>query len=286
MAKIKSTDGIYPLPSRETRWVGILFFIGIHLVAVIGAPLYIYRYGLSFAETLLFFFYWFMTNMAITAGYHRLFAHACYKTHPLIHFVLLFFGAATFEQSALKWASQHRQHHQFTDTEQDPYNIQRGFWYAHAGWILLWKHRVNYENVRDLRKSLLVMHQHHGYTFWSIGAGVLVPMALGFAIGRPLGVFVMTVCLRLVLVMHSAFFINSFAHTFGTKRFDGSISAGDHWLGAIITNGEGYHNYHHRFPGDYRNGVRWHHWDPTKWFIYLLSKLRLAWDLKRYAVPA
>ena len=104
---------------------------------------------------------------------------------------------------------------------------------------------------------------------------------IGFWIGRPMGVFVMTVCLRMVLVMHSAFFINSFAHVFGEKRFDGSISASDHWLGAILTNGEGYHNYHHRFPRDYRNGVLWYHWDPSKWTIAVLARLGLAWDLQR-----
>lgn len=287
MAKIKSSHGAYLPPVRATRWVGILFFIVIHLAAVVGVPVYLAIRGANAAEWTLFVAYWFLTNMAITAGYHRLFAHASYKCHPLVRFLLLFFGAATFEQSALKWASQHRQHHQFTDTERDPYNIKRGFWYAHAGWILQWKHRVNYDNVPDLRKSRLVMSQHHGYTLWSVGAGVVLPMAIGFAIGRPLGAFLMAVCLRLVLVMHSAFFINSFAHVFGDRPHNELISAGDHWLGAILTNGEGYHNYHHHhYPADYRNGIRWFHWDPTKWLVFSLSKIGLASNLKRPAPTA
>ena len=99
--------------------------------------------------------------------------------------------------------------------------------------------------------------------------------------GHPLGALIMTVSLRMVLVMHSAFFINSYAHTFGSRNFDGRLSAGDHWLGAILTNGEGYHNFHHRYPNDYRNGIRWFHWDPSKWLIFILSKIGLAWDLKR-----
>ncbi len=284
MAKIKSTGGTYPLPVPKTRWVGIIFFILIHLIGIVGTPLYIIYHGVSGAEWGLFFAYWFLTNMAITAGYHRLFAHVTFKEHPLIRFFLLFFGAATLEQSALKWSSQHRQHHQFTDTDNDPYNIKKGFWYAHAGWILFWKHQVNYDNVSDLQKSRLIMNQHRWYTAWSLGAGILAPLVLGFAIGQPLGVFIMSVCLRLVLVMHSAFFINSFCHTFGFKSFEASGSARDHWLGAFITNGEGYHYYHHRFPNDYRNGIRWQDWDPTKWFIFVLSKLNLAWELKRTPV--
>ncbi|HXV27814.1 MAG TPA: fatty acid desaturase [bacterium] len=281
MAKLKSTGGSYPPPVKKTRWVGIVFFIILHLVALIAAPLYVIYHGLSAAEWVLFGVYTVGTSMAITAGYHRLFAHTTYKANPVLRFLLLFLGAATFEQSALKWASQHRQHHLFTDTDQDPYNIHKGFWYAHVGWILFWKHKVNYESVMDLRASKLVMHQHTWYSVWSVGAGMILPLAIGFAIGQPLGVFIMTIALRITLVMHSAFFINSYAHAFGKRNYDGTLSARDHWLGAVITNGEGYHSYHHRYPNDYRNGIRWYHWDPTKWFIFTLSKIGVTWDLKR-----
>ena len=281
MAKIKSRGGKYPLPVRTTRWVGVLFFVAIHLVGIIGMPLYVIYHGVTAAEWVLFLSYALLTNMAITLGYHRLFAHKTFKAHPLIQFFLLFFGAATFEQSALKWASQHRQHHQFTDSEQDPYNVKQGFWHAHVGWILMWKHKVNYDNVNDLQGSKAVMHQHAWYSLWSVVSGIVVPMVIGFAIGQPLGVFIMTVCLRLVLVLNSAFFVNSFCHTFGNNLFDRTISARDHWIGALLTNGEGYHGFHHRFPNDYRNGIRWYDWDPTKWIIFILSKFRLTRNLKR-----
>jgi stearoyl-CoA desaturase (Delta-9 desaturase) len=214
-------------------------------------------------------------------GYHRLFAHRTYDTSPVVRFVLLFFGAATFEESALKWSSQHRQHHLFTDTEHDPYGVDQGFWHAHIGWILFQRHRTNYNNVKDLRESRLVSHQHDYYLWWSLGGGLVLPMLIAWWIGHPLGGFMMAVCLRLVVVLHSSFFVNSFAHTFGKKTYDHDKSARDNWLGALLTNGEGFHNFHHRFPMDYRNGVRWYHWDPSKWCIYLLSKLGLAWDLRR-----
>jgi len=281
VAKIKSTQGLYPIAEFKGRWAGIFFFIVIHFIGLIGAPLYSIHYGVSAGEWALFLTWFICTSMAITVGYHRLFAHVTYKTQPWIRFLLLFFGAATFEQSALKWASQHRQHHQFTDTERDPYNISRGFWYAHVGWILFYKHRVNYDNVPDLQQCPLVMSQHHLYTLWSIGAGIVIPVVIGFCIGHPVGAFIFAVNLRLILVLHSAFFINSYAHMFGTRGFDGRISARDHWLGAILTNGEGYHNFHHKHPNDYRNGIRWYHWDPSKWLIFSLSKLNLAWELKK-----
>ncbi len=281
MAKIKSTQGLYPRPEAQTRWVGIIFFVFLHIVGLVGTPLYVLKYGVSASEWILFLSYFFLSSLAITVGYHRLFSHIAYKANSVIRFILLFFGAATFEQSALKWASQHRQHHMFTDTDKDPYNIKRGFWYAHCGWILFYKHRINYDNAPDLIKSKLIMNQHHLYTLWSLGAGIILPMLIGFLIGHPLGAFIMAVNLRMVIVMHSAFCINSYAHLFGSNHYDGTISAKDHWLGIILTNGEGYHNFHHRFPHDYRNGIRWYDWDPSKWIIFTLSKLGLAWDLKK-----
>ncbi len=273
--------GEYGPPKRKTKWAGVLLFAVLISCGLVGTPLYIYKHGLSKPELFLFLFYFFATGMAITVGYHRLFAHATYKTNEVIRFLLLFFGAATYEESALKWASQHRQHHQFTDTEQDPHNSKRGFWYCHIGWILFYKHAVRLENVPDLQQNKLVMNQHKYYDIWSLTSGILLPMLIGVWIGHPLGAFLMAVCLRMFLVMNAAFLINSYAHMIGDNHYNKKESASDHWLGAILTNGEGYHSFHHRFPNDYRNGIRWYHWDPTKWFIYLLSRFGLAWDLKR-----
>ncbi|MBI3316748.1 MAG: fatty acid desaturase [Candidatus Omnitrophica bacterium] len=271
----------YGLPKRKTKWAGVILFAVLIVCGVFETPVYIYQNGLSKAELLLFLFYFFATGMSITVGYHRLFAHATYKTNDFVRFLLLFFGAATYEESALKWASQHRQHHQFTDTELDPHNSKRGFWYCHIGWILFYKHCVNQNNVKDLLQNKLVMHQHKYYDFWALTAGILLPLAIGYGIGRPLGAFLMAVCLRMFLVMNAAFLINSYAHMIGDNSYNEKESARDHWLGALMTNGEGYHSFHHRFPNDYRNGIKWYHWDPTKWFIYTLSRFGMAWDLKR-----
>ena len=271
----------YPLAKPEIRWLGLVFLVVLHVIGIVGTPLYIYRYGITPSELMLFFGYCGVTGMAITMGYHRLFAHSTYDTLPVVRFFLLFFGAATFEESALKWCSQHRQHHLFTDTEHDPYGVNQGFWHAHIGWILFQRHRINYNNVKDLRQSRLVSHQHDHHDWWSVGGGLVLPMLIAWWIGHPLGGFIMAVCLRIIVVLHSSFFVNSFAHTFGSKTYDQAGTARDNWLGALLTNGEGFHNFHHRFPMDYRNGVRWYHWDPSKWCIYLLSKLGIAWDLRK-----
>lgn len=127
----------------------------------------------------------------------------------------------------------------------------------------------------------MVMHQHRHYGLWSIGAGILLPLLIGVLTGHLLGAFLLAVCTRLTLVYHGTFCINSVCHMFGKATYDIYSSAKDHWFAAILTFGEGYHNYHHHFPADYRNGVRWYHWDPTKWMITILAWLGLAHNLKK-----
>lgn len=258
-----------------------IFMPAITLIGVVGTPVYIYYRGLAFSEACLFFFYLIATSLAITVGYHRYFSHRVFKTNKVIQFLLLFFGAGTFQKSALRWASQHRQHHQFTDTDLDPHNSKRGFFFSHIGWIMCYKHDVNFKNVIDLKKSKMTVSQHDHYDWWSVLSGLVIPMAIGFLIGHPLGAFIMTFCLRVALVLNMAFFINSSAHMTGGKNFDSAASSGDSWFWALLTNGEGYHNFHHKFPNDYRSGHLWHHWDPSKWFIYILSNFGLAYDLQR-----
>lgn len=250
-------------------------------MAVVAAPLYILHHGVSRSEFLLFAFYLIASPLSITMGYHRLFSHATYKAHPVLQFLLLFFGSAAFEQSALRWASQHRTHHLFTDTERDPYSIKKGFFHAHIGWLIFWDHPEDFSNVRDLERNAMVMNQHRFYMSWAIGSGILLPLFIGLLTGHLTGALLFAVCLRLTLVYHATFCINSVCHMFGKATFDPTLSARDHWLAALITFGEGYHNFHHRFPSDYRNGYRWYHWDPTKWLIAAAVRLGMAADLRR-----
>ncbi len=262
-------------------WVNTLFFLSTTLVGVIGGAAYIYYFGVSLGEILICAFFFMATILSITVGYHRLFSHAAFKAKPLVRFLVLFFGAASFQQSVLTWASQHRNHHKFVDTEHDPYSIKKGFFYAHLGWMMFWEHPENLDNVKDLQKSRLAGHQHRFYTLWAVSAGIILPTLLGALTGHAWGGFLLAFCARVTLVYHVTWCINSFAHTFGKATYDIDSTAKDSWFTAFLTGGEGYHNYHHHFPGDYRNGVRWYDWDPTKWIIAFLEKAGLASDLIR-----
>jgi stearoyl-CoA desaturase (Delta-9 desaturase) len=269
---------------RKNRTAAVIWMPVMNAAAFIGIPFLVWKRGeVEWPHVWLFLLLFGASSMAITMGYHRLFAHASFRTSRLIEFLLLFFGAGAYEESALKWASMHRRHHQFTDTDKDPYNIKRGFFYAHMGWFMFYKQSVEYNNVNDLQKNPLVMHQFKYFQFWALASGVVLPLACGLATGSWLSALLWTVPAKIAVVGHSAFFINSFAHTFGSRPYDKTVSARDNWLGAILTNGEGYHNFHHAFPRDYRNGIRWFHWDPTKWLIWALS--RMGFTLELYRTP-
>ncbi len=268
------------LPKRKLIWKNILFFGITTLLAVVGLPLYAYFVGLKPIDWIVFFVMAFLTMMSTTFGYHRLFAHRSFKAHPIVVFLNLFFGAGTFGGSALIWASQHRDHHRFTDTPRDPYNIQQGFWHAHMGWFLNFKQVPDFDNAKDLTSNKMLMLQHRYWVWWAITAGIALPLAVGLAFHSFWGVFFLGVCGRFFVIHQSIFFINSACHMFGRPTYDMTGSAKDSWILAVLTHGEGYHSFHHRFPSDFRNGVRWYHWDPTKWMVKLLNWLRLTWDLK------
>jgi len=264
---------------RKNVWTNIVFFGFTTLMTFTGLPLYIYHVGLSAADWALFGFMCVATMLATTFGYHRLFAHRSFGTHPFIKFLCLFFGAASFQSSALNWSSMHRDHHKYTDTDRDPYNIKHGFLFAQMGWFLFYDHVRDYNNARDLTKSRMFQHQHDHWLVWAIAAGWLLPLAIGAMTGHFWGAFFFGVCGRFFIIHQSVFCINSACHTLGKRTYNVNGSPTDSWICALLTNGEGYHSFHHRFPSDYRNGIRWYHWDPTKWITFLFQKVGLTWNL-------
>ncbi len=224
-----------------------------------------------------------ISGLSITAGYHRLFSHRSYEASGWVKFLFLVFGAAAFQNSALKWCSDHRKHHRFTDTDKDPYNIKKGFWYAHIFWVFFDKDRKEDLSIYcpDLMKSRLIMWQHQYYLWIAITVGILLPLFVGWALGSLLGGVVFGILLRLFIVHHITFAINSVSHWWGTQPYSDRTTAKDNLVMSFLAHGEGYHNYHHAFQNDYRNGIRWYHWDPTKWMIQILRLMGWAKRLKQ-----
>jgi stearoyl-CoA desaturase (delta-9 desaturase) len=196
----------------------------------------------------------------------------------------MIFGAMALQNSILIWGSQHRTHHRFVDDwDKDPYSAKRGFWFSHMGWILRnYPSGVNdFSNAKDLERDPIVMFQHRHYLALALGTNIGLPIAIGWAVGDVWGVFLLAGLLRLVINHHFTWFINSLAHMWGSQPYTDENTARDNPLLAFVTYGEGYHNFHHIFQNDYRNGVKWWQFDPTKWLIATLSFMGLAENLKR-----
>ncbi len=263
------------------RWVAGGFLAIYHVALLVLAPLFLIKFGVPTLGILLSTFLLFMASgLSITGGYHRFFSHRCYKTNAVIETLLLFFGAMAVQGSALRWAFDHRQHHAYVDTDKDPYSINRGFWYAHFIWFFDRPADIDPKLASDLLNNKRVMFQHKYYGTCAIVTNFLMIGLVGLLCHNFLAAFIFAGLFRLFLLHHFTWFINSLAHTWGAKTYSKEHTAVDNYLISLVTFGEGYHNYHHTFCSDYRNGVRWFHFDPTKWMIWSLSKLGLAKGLK------
>jgi stearoyl-CoA desaturase (delta-9 desaturase) len=282
------------IPFNRVIWVTSVFLMVTICMSLTVVPWYVWHFGLNWFLVSLFLVFYIAAGISITMGYHRLFSHLSFKAKWPVKLFVLIFGSAAFENSAYDWVSDHRRHHKHVDEDEDPYDITKGFFYAHMGWMMF-KLRPDppQDNVADLEKDPLVMWQHR-YTHWiGIAFGFGLPTLIGATYGwfhygtayemgvQALGGFLLAGVLRIVCVQQSTFCINSVCHTLGSRPYSTRCSARNSGLVALVTFGEGYHNFHHEFQHDYRNGIKFWQFDPTKWSIWTLNKLGLTSDLRR-----
>jgi stearoyl-CoA desaturase (delta-9 desaturase) len=269
-----------PMQERQKSWLNILFLSLTPVIGVVGTAVYAVAFGIRWWEPTLFVVLFGLVSFSVTAGYHRCFAHKAYVCHPAVQAFYLFFGSMALQNSALKWASDHRDHHRYGDREWDPYNIKRGGLWAHILWLFYTEApERTYDNVPDLQANRFVRWQFSCNGAIGLIAGLGIPTLIGAFFGRPVGGLLWGGFLRIVLIHHTTFLVNSVAHLYGRRPYTEGSSARDNALLSFVTNGEGYHNFHHKFPSDFRNGVRWYQWDPTKWLIAFLSFAGLAHHL-------
>ncbi len=263
------------------NWIPGLFILTYHLILCIAIPLYFLHFTPPWAMIAVSAILLYVTGLSVTAGYHRLYSHTTYKTRPIVEGVLLFFATMATQGSALRWSFDHRYHHAFVDTDRDPYSIKKGFWYAHFLWLFEKPKEIENKVVSDLLRNPLIRFQHRFYAPLMVLTNLIVTLFIGWCFGDYLSAFLFAWLVRLFFLHHFTWFINSLAHTWGARTFCQELSAVDNYLISLLTFGEGYHNYHHTFAYDYRNGIRWYHFDPTKWLIWSFNKLGLAHSLKK-----
>lgn len=262
-------------PSRRATYLhrGTIPFWGVHLAAVVGLSLL----GFSIGGLILAVSLYFARMFFVTAGYHRYFSHRTFKTSRPVQFVLAALSQTSMQRGALWWASHHREHHAFSDTDRDLHSAKlRGFWWSHLGWFLAPTfNQTATERIGDLNRfpelRWLDRHPHV--------PGVVLAVIL-FAVGGVhalvWGGFVST-----VLLWHGTFTINSLSHMFGRRRFPTTDESRNNWLLALLTMGEGWHNNHHHYQSSTNQGFYWWEIDVTYLLLRGLAKTRLIWDLRR-----
>lgn len=214
---------------------------------------------------------------AVTAGYHRYFAHRTYKTSRAFQLVLAVLGSTTMQNGPIWWASVHRRHHKHSDSPADLHSpVQRGFWYAHVGWVFdrsLPRPRDE-SNVRDLTRypELRWIDRHDwvplaGYAVACFAIGGLPGLVWGFVVST-------------LAVFHATMLINSLAHVRGSRRYDTSDQSRNNALLAVLTLGEGWHNNHHHYMSSTRQGFFWWEVDVTYYVLRALACLRVIWDVR------
>ena len=276
-----TTLSTMPVPRAFSYGTGILFG-SITLGALLGIPAFSYFYDYTWVDWSMFGLLYVVTGLGITVGYHRLVAHRSFNCPNWVKVGLVIAGGWALENSALKWASDHIRHHAQCDQDEDPYNAQRGFWYSHCGWIFFTDPQPDERYTSRLRKDQVIMWQHRYYVPIVL-SGLLLTFLVGFLYNGwvgGMGCFLLAGVGRTFAVLNSTFCINSVCHLWGSQPHGKSDSSRDSWWVSLVTFGEGYHNYHHAYPTDYRNGPRWYNFDPSKWLIFGLFRLGLATSLR------
>ncbi|MCX6119937.1 MAG: fatty acid desaturase [Proteobacteria bacterium] len=221
----------------------------------------------------------------ITLTYHRLLAHRSFTVPKWFERILTTFGALAMQGGPLKWSSQHRMHHSNPDTERDPHSSLRGFFYCHLGWTML--RRPEFDDAEKLRKFGRDIYNDPYYRWLETTMGQFLPqLALGlilFSIGG-LSMVLWGVCLRMVLVYHATWCVNSATHFFGYRNYDVNDKSRNTWWVALITFGEGWHNNHHAHQHFAEAGHKWWEIDVTMMVIRSLEFVGLASKIKSFKV--
>jgi stearoyl-CoA desaturase (delta-9 desaturase) len=229
--------------------------------------------------------YYFWAAVSLTGGYHRLFSHRTYSVNPIWRFLILLISSSTMQGTVLVWARNHRAHHRYMDTDKDPYDATKGFWWSHEGWAIQ-QHRpeeMSEIDISDLTSDPVVMFSHKYYGLMAISSGLVFPwLFCGLLWGDFLGGLWLGGIIRIVVFLHCTFLINSLAHYSGEKTYSEHITPVDNMWANILTLGEGYHNFHHSFPYDYRGSEVKLRIDPVKWLVDIASFLGIAYDVKSF----
>ena len=249
---------------------------------------------LGWSDLIVFAIMYVTTGLGITVGFHRLFTHRSFKCGKAVRATLAALGSMAIEGPVISWVADHRKHHAFSDQPGDPHSPHvdhghglkgalRGLFHAHVGWLFIHTERgLKTRYAPDLLKDPVVKKINDTFLFWVI-AGLVAPFFLGWAIGGTVAEGLTGLlwggAVRMLVLHHSTYSINSLCHFFGRQRFQTTDESRNLWWLSFFTFGEAWHNNHHAFPTSARHGLGRHQLDPGAWLIAGLQRCRLAWDV-------
>jgi len=279
-----SAKNIGPLERKKLDSSVCVQFLFMHL-----ACLLVIWTGVSAVAVLVCLGLYVVRMFAITAGFHRLFAHRSYKSGRIFQFLMAFTATAAYQKGPLWWSAHHRRHHLHADTEEDLHSpLTRTLWRSHVGWFLSrdsqetdWKLVTNLSKYRDLR--FLDRYYSLPPILLAASAFLLGLVLQRYAPGLGTSCWQMLVWaffISTVLLYHGTFTVNSLAHIFGKRRFPTADNSRNNWFVALITLGEGWHNNHHYYASSERQGFYWWEFDVSHYILKMLSWLGIVWDLR------
>jgi stearoyl-CoA desaturase (delta-9 desaturase) len=216
--------------------------------------------------------------LGITVGFHRMLTHRSFEAHPAVRFTLLVLGSMACQGPALEWASDHIKHHAHSDKDGDPHSPVEGFVHAHLGWLFTASKTDVQTYGKWLLKDKMLVFVSNTWFLWVL-VGLLIPYLLGGWTGMLWGGAV-----RIFLLNHVTYSVNSICHTFGNKMFVSNDHSRNNWVVGLLALGEGWHNNHHAFPRSAFHGMRWWQFDLSSYTIWTLEKLKLVWNVQRISL--
>jgi len=272
-------------PPMMIVWRNVALMIVLHLSALYAVFLIPKAHPLTLLFSLAVYI---MGGWGITAGAHRLWSHRSYKAKLPLRILLAFFNSIAFQNDIFEWSRDHRVHHKFSETDADPHNAKRGFFFAHIGWLLVRKHPDVFSkgkciDLNDLMNDPVVRFQRKFYRpLMFLSCFVFPTVVPWYFWGESLwtSYFLATV-LRYTLGLNATWLVNSAAHMWGNKPYDQTINPTQNLGVSFSAVGEGFHNYHHVFPHDYSTSEYGWHFNLTTMFIDFFSMLGLAYDRRR-----
>ena len=271
-------------------WPNIVVFVILHALCIVGGRLGLQAKWQSYAWYILLGMF---SAFGVTAGAHRLWTHRTYKATTPFRFLLMCFNCVAMQNNIIVWTRDHRLHHKYAETDADPHNAHRGFFFSHVGWLLMVKHpqvliKGRNVDISDLRQDPVLLFQERHYLKLCLLLSVLTPSVVPWYFWNedPYVSFLFIFMFRYVISLHCTWFVNSVAHLWGDRPYDKHTNPADNAFVCYAALGEGFHNYHHAFPYDYATGEYGPKMNITTCFIDVCAALGFVYDRRQVSQEA